>query len=175
MIALAPERLATHRLDCRRLGPQHARELTPLMLDPRVVATLWPWPHPPRAADIRAGVDAKAAHWERHGFGMWLVRDRRAGELIGRGGLQYCDTLGLDAVEVGWTIAPPRWGRGLATELALASVAVAFDVLELSEIIAFTQPDNLGSRRVMEKAGFAHERDFEHLGLPHVLYRRSRW
>ena len=39
------------------------------------------------------------------------------------------------------------------------------------DLIAFTLPDNLASRRVMEKAGFAYEREILHAGLPHVLYR----
>lgn len=68
---------------------------------------------------------------------------------------------------------PPTWGQGLATELAHASVRVAFEMLELSELIAFTLPDNAASRRVMEKSGFAYADDIEHEGMPHVLYRRG--
>ena len=95
--------------------------------------------------------------------------------MVGRGGLQYTDAIGGFAVEAAWTIAPERWGEGLATELAVASVAVAFDVLELDELIAITLPDNLASRRVMEKAGFAYDRPIERDGLDrHVLYRRER-
>ena len=41
-----------------------------------------------------------------------------------------------------------------------------------TEIVAFTRPDNVASRRVMEKADFVYERDVLHVGLPHVLYRR---
>ena len=40
-------------------------------------------------------------------------------------------------------------------------------------MIAYTLPDNLASRRVMEKAGFAYEREIQWVGMPHVLYRRS--
>lgn len=43
-----------------------------------------------------------------------------------------------------------------------------------AELVAFTLPHNAASRRVMEKAGFAYERDTEHAGLPHVLYRSRR-
>jgi RimJ/RimL family protein N-acetyltransferase len=67
---------------------------------------------------------------------------------------------------------PKRWGQGLATELAHAAVDVAAEPLHLREIVAFTLPDNLASRRVMEKAGFTYERNVIHVGLPHVLYRR---
>jgi RimJ/RimL family protein N-acetyltransferase len=69
---------------------------------------------------------------------------------------------------------PERWRQGLATELARAAVEVAFDDLDLDEIVAFTLPDNIASRRVMEKAGFTYDRDIQRAGIPHVLYRRSR-
>ena len=52
----------------------------------------------------------------------------------------------------------------------LTSVEVAFNDLGLREIVAFTLPDNLASRRVMEKAGFVYDREVTHVGLPHVLY-----
>jgi RimJ/RimL family protein N-acetyltransferase len=103
---------------------------------------------------------------------MWLLRDRQTGEMVGRGGLQYTYTAGLNDVEAAWAIVPERWGQGLATELALACADVAFRQLDLLDIVAFTLPTNVASRRVMEKAAFVYERDIVHAGLPHVLYRR---
>jgi ribosomal-protein-alanine N-acetyltransferase len=67
-----------------------------------------------------------------------------------------------------------RWGEGLATELALASIDAGFGTLGLDELIAFTLIHNRASRRVMEKAGLSYEREFLHVGLPHALYRRVR-
>jgi ribosomal-protein-alanine N-acetyltransferase len=168
------ERYETARLVLERLRPEHGPEQLQLLLDPRVTATLWPPSEPPTEADVLDGLAFKIEHWERHGFGMWLLRDRDTGEMVGRGGLQYTYTAGLNDVEAGWAIVPERWGQGLATELAHACVEVAFEHLDLLEIVAFTLPRNLASRRVMEKAGFAYERDIVHAGLPHVLYRRRR-
>jgi RimJ/RimL family protein N-acetyltransferase len=142
-----------------------------LLLDPRVSATLWPQAQPPTELDVLDGLLAKVEHWNRHGFGMWLLRDRDSGEMLGRGGLQYTYTAGLNDIEAGWAIIPVRWGQGLATELAHACVEVAFRQLALLEIVAFTLPDNLASRRVMEKSGFVYEREIVNAGLPHVLYR----
>jgi RimJ/RimL family protein N-acetyltransferase len=68
---------------------------------------------------------------------------------------------------------PERWGEGLATELAQASIQSAFGPLGMRSIIAFTLPHNRASRRVMVKTGFEYERDIVHVGLPHVLYRRT--
>lgn len=168
------ERLDTPRMVCERVHPDQAAEHLRLLLDPRVGATLWPRTEPPTEADILDGLTFKVEHWERHGFGMWLLRDRETGEMVGRGGLQYTYTAGLNDVEAGWAITPERWGQGLATELAHACVEVAFEHLGLLEIVAFTLPTNIASRRVMEKSGFEYERDIVHAGLPHVLYRRRR-
>jgi RimJ/RimL family protein N-acetyltransferase len=154
--ALAPAILDTPRMTGEPIGPEHESEIAELILDPRVYKTLWPWVTSPTRADARASLVDKRDHWERHGFGLWLLRDRASGLMVGRGGLQYTDAIGGFAVEAAWTIVPERWGEGLATDL-----------------IAITQPDNHGSRRVMEKTGFGYDREIEHVGLAHVLYRRG--
>jgi ribosomal-protein-alanine N-acetyltransferase len=168
------ERVQTARMVLERLRPEHAPEQLQLLRDPRVTATLWPRTEPPSEADVLDGLTFKLEHWERYGFGMWLLRDRETGEMVGRGGLQYTYTAGLNDVEAGWAIIPERWGQGLATELAHACVEVGFEQLGLLEIVAFTLPTNVASRRVMEKSGFEYEREIVHAGLPHVLYRRRR-
>jgi len=71
-------------------------------------------------------------------------------------------------------VSPARSGEGFATEAALASLRFGFDVCELDEIVAFTMPHNLASRRVMEKLGMEYERDFDRAGPAHVLYRLGR-
>jgi RimJ/RimL family protein N-acetyltransferase len=174
MRAIVPERVETDRLEGVRLRVDHEPEVARLGLDPRVYATLWPYPDPPTLADVRDGLHRQLNHWRRYGFGLWLLRARAGGELVGRGGLQYTDSLGGLAVEVAWAIVPEHWGQGLATELARAAVATAFDDLGLVELVALTLPQNAASRRVMVKAGFAYDREVRHAGLPHVLYRLRR-
>ena len=51
-------------------------------------------------------------------------------------------------VEIGWRLAAEHWGAGLATEGARAVLQHAFTALLLDEIVSFTVPDNLASRRV---------------------------
>lgn len=174
MNASAVQRMVTERLIGERLREEHLDELCPLLVDERVWPTLWPHPTAPTRADVAQQLTHMAAHWNRHGFGLWLLRDRAGGEVVGRGGLEFTEATGRPEVEVAWMIAPDRWGRGLATELARHAAAFAFTELSQDEIIALTLPDNLASRRVMDKAGFRYVGDIEHAGLAHVLYRRSR-
>lgn len=172
MSASSVEQMTTPRLVLERLQPGHAEALLPLLLHPQVAATLWPRLQQPTEADVRDSLAAKIDHWERHGFGLWLARDRVSGEPVGRGGLQFTYTAGLDEIEAGWAIMPDRWGQGLATELAWASIEAAFGPLQMRHIVALALPDNWASRRVMEKTGFGFEREVLYAGLPHVLYRR---
>jgi ribosomal-protein-alanine N-acetyltransferase len=167
-------RILTERLSLEALGPEHAAELTPLLDDPQVARTLSPNGRPPVPGGSPEALGAKAVHWERFGFGLWLLRDRGDGTMVGRGGIQHALVEGHEEVELAWAIVPSRWREGLATELARACVEIASEDLELPSVVAFTLPDNLPSRAVMTKAGMSYERDIVHVGLPHVLYRRTR-
>jgi ribosomal-protein-alanine N-acetyltransferase len=53
-------------------------------------------------------------------------------------------------------------------------VRIGLEDVGLDELVAFTLPANVRSRRVMEKAGLGYEKDIVHAGLPHVLYRIRR-
>ena len=74
---------------------------------------------------------------------------------------------------MGWAVVPGRWGQGIGTAIAQHSVEEAFGEHGLGDVVALTLPHNVASRRVMEKAAFAYERDVMHAGMAHVLYRRS--
>jgi|1185.fasta_scaffold560137_2 ribosomal-protein-alanine N-acetyltransferase len=162
----APERLTTARMRAERLAEQHAEGLHRIYGDPRVGETMGGVKSP---ATIRESIARADAHWEEHGFGLWafFVGD----ELVARGGLMPTVVHDEPTVEVAWGVLPAYWGQGLATELAEASVRVAWDDLGLPEVVAYTLPTNLASRRVMEKLGMTYAGDVEHAGMPHVLYR----
>jgi RimJ/RimL family protein N-acetyltransferase len=93
------------------------------------------------------------------------------GEFVGYAGLMRTAVEGTPEVELLYAIRSEFWKDGYATEMATAVVRFAFESAGLSNLVAFTLPTNHGSRRVMEKCGFQYERDIEHGGLPHVLYR----
>lgn len=170
--AIAPERIETARMIAERIELEHGPELERLLMDPRVTPTMWARGEPITREDVQASVRSKLRHWNSYGFGQWIWRDRETREMVGRGGPQWTDASGIGEIEIGWVIVPERWGQGLATELARASLDVSFGPLKRQEVIAYTLPDNVASRRVMENTGFAYEREIVHEGLRHVLYRR---
>jgi RimJ/RimL family protein N-acetyltransferase len=124
-------------------------------------------------------------HFREHGFGLYAAELHEDRAFIGYVGLAVptFEASFTPCVEIGWRLSADHWGRGLATEGALAVVNYAFGELGLDEIVSFTVPENVRSRRVMEKIGMTHNasEDFDHPNLPeghplrrHVLYRLRR-
>lgn len=160
----------TARLSAERLRPEHLADLCRMYQDPQVMATLG---GPRSEEQTQKYLQDALDHWERHGFGIWVLRDPDGGRFAGRAGLRRLQVSGNDEVEVLYALMPEFWGKGLATEIAQALVRIAFERLGLAEVVSFTLPTNRASQRVMEKAGLRFERDIVHAGLPHVLYRTA--
>lgn len=125
------------------------------------------------------------AHQQAHGFSFFAAELVGVAPFIGFVGIANVPFQApfTPAVEIGWRLARPFWNRGLATEGASAVLKYAFTVLQLPEVVAFTVPANIRSRRVMEKIGMLQDRmgDFDHPRLPahhplrrHVLYRLTQ-
>ena len=161
----------TARMAATRCSAADYDDLRRLHQDPVVMVTLSadgpPLPEEQTRASLRSSLD----HWERHGFGVWIFRDRVDGAFVGYCGLQREVLEGCDEVELLYALLPAYWGRGLAGEMAAAVLAIGFERLGLVDVIAYTLTTNRASRRVIERAGFSYERDIVHVGLPHVLYR----
>lgn len=159
----------TARMRGEAAGQRHLDALAPIFGDPRVGATMGGVMSRDVVAQMLA---ANEREWARDGFSSWLFFETSTGAPLARGGLRRTEFDGRPEVEVGWTTAPDRWGEGFATELGKLSIEVGFERLGLTEIVAFTLPENGASRRVMEKLGFVYEKTapYRHFG-DHVLYR----
>lgn len=133
-----------------------------------------------------AFVDRIKAQWEESGWGLWAVGVPGVAPFIGYVGLWPADFVtGSPMIEVGWRLARQHWGHGYATEAAREALRYGFEVVEATEIVSLTVPQNIRSRRVMERIGLVHDPadDFDHPGVDpllyphlvrHVLYRISR-
>lgn len=174
--------LTTARLRLRQWREEDLAPFAALNADPQVMEFF------PKVL-TRAESDAVAGrirdHFARHGFGLWAVEAPGAADFVGFVGLAVpsLEAHFTPCVEIGWRLAREHWGHGYATEAATAALAFAFGDRALEEIVAFTVPANIPSRRVMGRLGMRRlpADDFEHpaiaAGHPlrsHVLYRLRR-
>lgn len=101
-----------------------------------------------------------ARHWVTRGhveFGgdNWAIaHDDQA---VGGCGIRPLDGALRCSAEVGWWLAEPHWGQGIATLVARALVARAFEDPQITRVFAPIHAGNARSMRVAEKAGFAPE------------------
>ena len=174
--------LTTARLRLRQWREEDLAPFAALNADPQVMEFF------PKVL-TRAESDAVAGrirdHFVRHGFGLWAVEVPGSAAFVGFVGLAVpsFEAHFTPCVEIGWRLAREHWGHGYATEAAAAALAFGFGDRALEEIVAFTVPANIPSRRVMGRLGMRRlpADDFEHpaiaAGHPlrsHVLYRLRR-
>lgn len=91
--------------------------------------------------------------------GEWFqfaVALRSSGKLIGECGSK---TLATDSqqAEFGYTLAPAHQGRGYATEAARTLLGYLFDARGKHRVIAYCDPRNAASERVMRRLGMRRE------------------
>src|SRR5262245_54888194 len=177
-----PEELRTDRLRLRRWLASDREPFAQMNRDPRVVEFL-PGPLSQQESDAR--VDRIEAHFHEHGFGLWAVEIPGIAPFAGFIGLSIprFEAPFMPCIEIGWRLDAAHWNRGYATEGARAALAFGFRWLRTEEILSYTVPRNVRSRRVMEKLSMTHSAsdDFDHPLLPeghplrrHVLYRIRR-
>ena len=123
------------------------------------------------AKETAAYVEANLAHWDRRGFGLWVLRDRQ-GQFVGRAGVRPLTVLDREEIEIAYTFHQAWWGQGYASEIAEALCDIAFGPLGLPELAGIVVTGNLASCRVLEKVGFIFDRRYEDHGHELVLYRR---
>ena len=144
------------------LGP--TLETARLILRPPTLADFEPWcafSADAEAARYIGGVSAPpqvwrsmmtvAGAWALEGFSMFSVVEKESGRWIGR--LGPWRPHGWPGTEVGWGIVRDCWGRGYATEGAVAAIDWAFDHLGWTEVIHTIEPANVNSQAVARRLG----------------------
>jgi RimJ/RimL family protein N-acetyltransferase len=129
-------------------------------------------------AGAEGAVDRWLGRWDAWGIGMFVVERTEDGRVLGRAGFLRWNPetweIGGSETELGWGLAREHWGRGYATEAALALRDWAFGERRLNRLISLIQHGNVRSARVAEKLGEQLERDVDVRGKATWLYSVER-
>ena len=146
--------LLTRRLRLRQFRGEDTDAMHECFADPEAMR-FWNAPvHTKRVETERAMlryVDCTPSYY-RH----WAVADIETDHCLGL--VSYHDGhIRNKRAAIGYFINPSCQRRGMATEAVSAMLDFCFDELGLHRVQAFVDPDNIPSRKLVEKLGFARE------------------
>ena len=163
--------LITARLVMRPFNPGDCHALHRIMVEPGMMR-YFANPEPPQFTRVQTLIERQMTHWAERGYGWWALELPETSKLIGWCGLQYLPE--TDENEVGYLLAKPHWGKGLATEAGLMSLDFGFTKLNFKEIIGITHPDNIASQRVLEKLGLSSPKEAFYFGMDCLRFEITR-
>lgn len=148
--------LETDRLILRQFFPADAPFILELLNEPSFIQNIGDRRVRTLADAARYIETGPVASYARSGFGLYLVLLKESQASIGMCGLIKREA--LEDVDVGYAFLPRYWSKGYAIEAVQAIMAYAKNTVHLERIVAIVDPNNQGSIRVLEKAGFRFEK-----------------
>ena len=148
-----PETIQTERLILRKPCMEDALAIFEgYAQDPEVTRYLVWKPHR-NIRDTEEFLLACGQLWRTGKDFAYSITLKEDDKLIGMFGLHPMNL----KIEVGYALAHPYWGKGYMTEALCAVIDWAFTQPDIFRVQATCDVDNLGSARVMKKAGMERE------------------
>ena len=157
-------RLETARLVIRTFEARDADPWLAMVGDPEVRRFLPAGPAP-AMADFPRIIGERQAMERELGHAMWAVEDKTTGAFVGQCGLRPVDEGAGPEIELAYHYTRTCWNRGYGTEAAIAVLAHGLGPVGLDRVMAVVVPENVGSWRVMEKAGMRYEGLADYFGM----------
>lgn len=147
-----PTTLVGAQVRLRRSTPADAQAVFDAAADPAVMRYL-EWPAHRSVEDARVYLEGCAQRWASGAEHHWVIEGRAGGPLLG------CIAARPKghAVDIGYFLARPAWGRGVATEATGLLVGWLQRQPAVLRIWATTDVDNTRSARVLERVGLQRE------------------
>lgn len=158
--------IETKRLRLQELTPDDAQHFYDLNADPEVVK--YTGDPPFESVESARSFLENYDQYQKYGYGRWAVLLKETGEFLGWCGLKYLPE--SNETDLGYRFFQKHWGKGYATEAALACVEYGFKNLGLTRIVGRVMKANSASVKVLEKTGLRFAGEFEFQGHPDLYY-----
>lgn len=106
--------------------------------------------------------------YKDHGIGRFACIEKASGEFIGWSGFKFNtgekEALNgyQDFIDIGYRFIPKYWGKGYATESALACLDYGFKKLNYPVVYGAADVDNIGSNKILQKIGLQFVNEFKY-------------
>jgi [ribosomal protein S5]-alanine N-acetyltransferase len=168
--------IETERLILRELSAADAQGMFELDSDPAVHQYLGNTPvtNIEQARDVVRFIQQQ---YIDNGIGRFAVIEKSTQAFIGWAGFKLVKEITnahIDFYDIGYRLIKKYWRQGFATEAAKAWLDYGFGVMNLSDIFAMADADNLASKKVLEKIGLNYVEKFTFDGVEHDWFSMTR-
>ncbi len=156
--------IKSQRLGLRNWIPEDENPFREMCQDPEVMKH---FPKTLTAEDTRDLISRLKNHFQEHGYTYFAVDILDTEEFIGFIGLanQTWESEYTPCVDIGWRLKRSAWGKGYATEGALACMEASNAKFGIGKVLSFATDTNEASVHVMKKIGMHEIGTVQH---PHI-------
>jgi len=125
-------------------------------------------------AEVQEWLDKQIRNYKELSFGLWAVMLKGTDNMIGQCGLTMQNYSDKQILEVGYLFQKSFWGKGYATEAAVACRDYAFEKLDATEVFSIIRDTNIASQNVAKRNGMAivdtFIKHYRGIDMPHFLF-----
>ena len=113
----------------------------------------------------------------QNGIGRWAVVEKESGEFIGWSGFKFVTDVMNERTgfyDLGYRFMKKHWGKGYASETAIASINYGFTILDFEEISGIADVGHKASNAILKKVGLVKRNEFIYDGTLHNFYSLTK-
>ncbi|WP_310992789.1 GNAT family N-acetyltransferase [Aequorivita marina] len=127
--------------------------------------------------EAKGYIAAVQKQYKEHGIGRWAVVEKESGDFVGWSGFKLITEVvngRTGYYDLGYRFLKKRWGRGYASETAIASLNYGFNKLNFNEVVGIADVEHTASNRILKKVGLLKRNTFEYDGTLHNFYSLTK-
>ena len=163
--------LETEHLLLRELTQEDYPMLSAILQDSQ---TMYAYEGPFSDEETQAWLERNLKRYNEDGFGLWAVVLKETRIMIGQTGLTWQSIGNTKVLEIGYLFNRAYWGKGYATEAAIACKHHAFSVLNAQEVYSIIRDTNSASMHVAMRAGMQvrtrFTKHYRGIDMPHLAF-----
>lgn len=163
--------LTTERLILRKMNQDDASHLLKIFSDPEAMRY---YPSTKNENETREWINWTLNNYAKYGVGLWIVEDKATGDFLGQCGIVPQEVDGETKMEIGYLFVRRAWGKGYATEAAMACKKYGFEHLNQSEMISLVDVHNIPSSKVAERIGMSVKKQINKWEKEILVYSVSK-